>query len=179
MIKFNLEEALQILARTPHVLRSTLAGLPETWWNGRYGPNTWSPHEIVGHLIHGERTDWMVRTRHILQRGESPPFQAFDRNGHAALCREKKLPELLDLFASLRNDNLANLRSLTIEPDHLTRRGTHPALGTVTLSQLLAAWTVHDLNHIAQICKAMAYQYKTETGPWEAYLSILSPPAPR
>jgi hypothetical protein len=117
--------------------------------------------------------------RRRLDRGESPPFEPFDRNGHAEICRKQKLPELLDLFSKLREESMAALRSLPLTPENLTRCGTHPALGTVTLAQLLATWTVHDLNHIAQICKVLSYQYKAETGPWNAYLSILAPPNPR
>jgi DinB family protein len=178
-MKFAVEESMRVLTRTPDVIRVLLADLPETWWYSNYGPGTWSPHEVVGHLIHGEQTDWIPRARHILERGESPPFQPFDRNGHAALCHEKRLPELLDLFGKLREENLATLRSMLLTPESLAQRGTHPALGSVTLAQLVATWTVHDLNHISQICRALAYQYKAETGPWEAYLSILAPPAPR
>lgn len=178
-MKYSIDESIAILSRTPQVIRALLTKLPEAWWYTNYGPGTWSPHEVVGHLIHGERTDWVPRARHFLEHGEAPPFEPFDRNGHVALCREKKLPELLDLFGKLREENLATLRALPLTPENLAKRGTHPALGSVTLAQLLATWTVHDLNHIAQICKALAYQYKAETGPWEAYLSILAPPSPR
>src|SRR5262249_37749339 len=144
-----------------------------------YGPGTWSPHEVIGHLIHGEETDWIPRARHILKVGEAVPFESFDRGGHAALCREKTPAELLTLFESVRAASLAELRPMSLTPADLVRRGRHPALGPATLSQLLATWAVHDLNHIAQICKGLAFQQRKEVGPWEAYLSILAPPAPR
>ncbi len=178
-MEFHLETSGKILARTPGVLQALLAGLPEALACTNYGPGTWSPHEIVGHLIHGERTDWMPRARQILESGEARAFEPFDREGHQPLCREKTLAELLELFASLRAANLAELRSLPLTAQNLSRQGRHPALGRVTLSELLATWVVHDLNHIAQICKALAFQHRQEVGPWEAYLSILAPPAPR
>jgi hypothetical protein len=178
-MQFNLDNSVVILSRTPQVLRTLLAGLPDALLYSNYGEGTWSPHEVVGHLIHGEKTDWIPRARLIMKKGDAVAFEPFDRNGHAALCREKKIGELLDLFASLRAENLTALRSLSLTPGDLGRRGRHPALGAVTLSQLLAAWVVHDLNHIAQICKAIAFQHQHAVGPWEAYLSILAPPAPR
>jgi len=168
-----------ILARTPQVLRALLADLPEELARRNYGPGTWSPHDILGHLIHGERTDWIPRARHILEQGDAAPFEPFDRNGHAALCRESTLARLLDLFATERAASLAVLGSMALTPEDLARRGRHPALGSVTLGELLATWVAHDLNHVAQTCKALAYQVKARVGPWEAYLSILSPPAPR
>jgi DinB superfamily len=177
-LRFDLDGTGQILARTPGVIRTLLDGLPDELLRANYGPNTWSPHEVVGHLIHGETTDWMPRLRLIMQGGEAT-FEPFDRNGHKALCREKTTAELLDLFASLREANLAEMRSLKLGATDFERRGRHPALGLVTLGQLLATWVVHDLNHTAQISKALAYQHRLEVGPWEAYLSILTPPAPR
>lgn len=178
-MEFSLETTGLLLARTPRVLELLLADLPETLAYANYGPGTWSPHEVVGHLIHGEKTDWMPRARLILEHGDAVGFEPFDRDGHRLLCREKRLPELLDLFRSLREANLQELRSLPLTPENLARRGRHPELGSVTLSALLATWVVHDLNHIAQICKALAFQHRREVGPWEAYLSILAPPAPR
>jgi hypothetical protein len=176
---FNIAIGGEILARTPRVLRALLGGLPDDLVRANYGAGTWSPHEVVGHLIHGEQTDWIPRARWIFEKGEAVPFVPFDRDGHAALCREKSTAELLDLFASLRESNLTALRSLPSGPADLARRGLHPALGPVTLSQMLATWVTHDFNHIAQICKGLAYQQRTDVGPWEAYLSILAPPAPR
>jgi hypothetical protein len=177
-VKFDLDGTGQILARTPPVIRTLLDGLPDELVRANYGPNTWSPHEVVGHLIHGEKTDWMPRLRLIMQ-GQESTFEPFDRNGHKTICREKTTSELLSLFASLREANLAELRSLKLSDTDSERRGRHPALGPVTLGQLLATWVVHDLNHTAQIAKALAYQHRQEVGPWEAYLSILAPPAPR
>jgi len=168
-----------LLARTPSVLHALLGGLADQWTKADYGPDTWSPHQVVGHLIFGERTDWIPRARLILEHGESRPFEPFDRNGHVDLCRRHSTTELLDVFEQERRASLEVLRSLPLTPKNLARRGIHPALGTVTLDQLLCAWVVHDLNHIAQVCKALAYQHKLDAGPWEAYLSILAPPAPR
>jgi uncharacterized damage-inducible protein DinB len=178
-MEFQLERDVSILARTPAVLRALLAELPREWTHARYGEGTWSAHEVVGHLIHGEQTDWIPRVRHLLELGESKPFEPFDRRGHESLCASKSLPELLDLFEKIRRENIAALRSLPLSHELLSRRGRHPAFGPVTLGQLLATWVVHDLNHIAQICKAMAYQHRDAVGPWEQYLSILAPPAPR
>jgi hypothetical protein len=178
-MEFDLDKTGQLLARTPHALRTLLEGLPEQLLQANYGAGTWSPHEILGHLIHGERTDWMPRARLILARGDAVAFEPFDRTGHALLCRENTTRGLLELFASLRQANLTELRSLALTPTDMERRGRHPALGSVTLAQLLATWVVHDLNHIAQVCKALAFQHRQEVGPWEAYLSILAPPSPR
>jgi hypothetical protein len=178
-MEFAIDGTGQILARTPLVLRTLVEGLPDGLVRANYGPGTWSPHEVIGHLIHGEKTDWMPRARLILEEGEAVAFEPFDRDGHTGLCREKTTTELLDLFELLRTANLAELRPMSLKQTDLARRGLHPALGPVTLSQLLATWVVHDLNHIAQICKGIAYQHRTEVGPWEAYLSILGPPSPR
>jgi hypothetical protein len=178
-MEFCFDRCGKILANTPRVLRQLLDGLPDELLRANYGLDTWSPHEVIGHLVHGEKTDWMARARLIIQASDTPTFEPFDRIGHIALCREKNTAELLNLFESLRIANLEELGSLNLRPQDLARRGRHPALGQVTLAQLLATWTVHDLNHIAQICKAMAHQHMHEVGPWEAYLSILAPPAPR
>jgi hypothetical protein len=161
------------------VLRALLEGLPDELARANYGPGTWSPHEVVGHLIHGEQTDWVPRARLILEQGDAVAFEPFDRGGHAALCREKTTGELLDLFASLREANLAALRAMPLTPANLAKRGRHPALGPVTLAEMLATWVVHDLNHVAQVCKGLAYQHRQEVGPWQVYLSILAPPNPR
>jgi hypothetical protein len=176
---FNLDITERILARTPQTLRTLVQGLPDALVRANYGSNTWSPHEVIGHLIHGEKTDWIPRARLIMQAGEPVAFEPFDRNGHVALCRDKTPDELLDLFESLRTANLAELRSMSLKPADLSRHGRHPSLGRVTLSQLLATWAVHDLNHIAQVCKGLAFQQQNEVGPWQAYLSILAPPSPR
>jgi hypothetical protein len=176
---FTLDRTLEILDRTPRVLRVILAGLDQGWTHETYGPGTWSAREVVAHLIHGEVTDWMARVRIVLEHGEVRAFDPFDRAGHVEPSRGKSVPELLDEFETLRQRNLEILRSLRLTEAQLDRRGRHPALGSVTLRNLLATWAVHDLNHIAQICKAMAYQYRDQVGPWEQYLSVLAPPAPR
>jgi hypothetical protein len=133
----------------------------------------------MAHLVFNERTDWIPRLELILKHGETKPFDRFDRAGHKDLLAKHTLGTLLDLFARERAGSLSRLCAKTLTPRDLDRRGTHPALGSVTLGNLLAAWVVHDLNHIAQVCKALAYQYKGEVGAWESYLSILSPPNPR
>lgn len=178
-MEFDFRRDLPLLERTPLVVRALLSSLPQEWTHCAYGQGTWSAHEVVGHLIFGEQTDWMPRIRIILKHGVSRPLDPFDRNGHAQLCRDRTLAELLDIFATLRAENLIELKSIGLTPADFSRKGMHPALGEVTLGQLLATWVVHDLNHIAQICKAMAYQHWKEVGPWETYMSILAPPAPR
>lgn len=177
-MEFGLDTALTVLSRTPRVVRALLEGLPDAWTTPAYGPGTWSAKEIVAHLIFGERTDWIPRARVILQHGPARPFDPFDRAGHWDILA-KPLAELLTLFETERAASLSALRSLNLAEADLDRAGLHPALGPATLSNLLAAWVVHDLNHIAQICKAMAHQYKDAVGPWQAYLSILAPPNPR
>lgn len=176
---FNLHRDTDILSRTPRVLRELLSGLAPEWSHSNYGQSTWSPREVLGHLIHGEQADWIPRARIILAGDESATFTPFDREGHAALCRDKSVAELLDQFAALRETNLAQLAAFRLTPLDLARRACHPAFGPVTLGQLLCTWVVHDLNHVAQIAKAMAYQHQAEVGPWEQYLSILAPPNPR
>lgn len=173
-IPFQLEHAVEVLLRTPGVLRTLLAGLPEEWVQNRYGENTFSPFDVVGHLIHGERTDWIPRARIILEHGESRLFEPFDRYAMYEESRGKSIGELLDTFAALRRENLAALAALHLSEAQLDQRGTHPALGPVTLRELLATWVAHDLNHVAQICKAMTFQYREAVGPWRDYLSLLT-----
>lgn len=168
-----------ILERTPAVLRALLSGLDATWVQRPYGPNTWSAHEVVAHLIFAERTDWLPRARHILAHGNASPFPPFDRAGHAGLAREHATEELIDLFARERAEGLAALDALRLTEADLARSGLHPALGPVTLGNLLATWAVHDLNHIAQISKALAFQQREAVGAWANYLSVLAPPNPR
>jgi hypothetical protein len=172
-VNFALEEALPLLSRTPAVLRSLLADLPESWSRGTEGPDTWSPFDIVGHLIHGERTDWIPRTEILLAHGETRPFIPFDRFAQFEASRGKTLHELLDTFAGLRAANLMRLESLGLTSEDLGRRGRHPELGPVTLGELLATWVAHDLSHIAQIARVMGRQYTDEVGPWRAYLPML------
>jgi hypothetical protein len=170
---FDLEQALEILQRTPAILQAWLGGLSEGWSRNNYGPDTFSPFDVVGHLLHGEETDWMTRARLILEQGEKQPFAPFDRYAMYETSKGKTMADLLQAFATLRQQNLAALRSLRLTPEQLDLRGQHPALGQVTLRQLLATWVVHDLNHLHQIAKAMAFQYQKEVGPWREYLSIL------
>jgi hypothetical protein len=170
---FDLEDAIALLSRTPSSLNALLRDIPQSWSQGNEGPKTWSPFDIIGHLIHGERTDWMPRARVILQHGESRAFDPFDRLAQEQESQGKSLPELLDEFAQLRSDNLQALRAMKLQPEDFDRRGRHPALGVVTLSQLLATWAIHDLTHLHQLSRVMAYQYRGAVGPWSAYLGVL------
>ncbi len=169
-----MEEAVAILARTPVTLDALLRGLPDAWIAAHEGGRTWSPFDVVGHLIHGERTDWMPRARIILEHGESRPFVPFDRFAQFAASEGSTLASLLDEFAALRTDNLQQLAALRLTDQDLDRRGRHPELGVVTLRQLLATWTTHDLDHVVQIARVLATQYSDEVGPWRAYLRIIS-----
>jgi hypothetical protein len=164
---------MSLLSRTPVALDALLRDLPESWTHRNEGENTWSPFEIVGHLIHGERADWVPRANMILQSGESQTFAPFDRTGHAKEIQGKSLAQLLDEFARVRAANLAALRVLNIQPADLDRRGRHPALGVVTLSQLLSTWAAHDLTHLHQLSRVMAHQSRQAVGPWGAYLGVL------
>ncbi|HEX8556893.1 MAG TPA: DinB family protein [Pyrinomonadaceae bacterium] len=170
--RFNLDEAAAVLARTPAALSALLSGLPETWVTATEGGETWSPYDVVGHLVHGERADWIPRARHILA-GETRPFEPFDRRAQFDESRGRSLDELLATFAGLRRQNLEALAGMNLTEEDLGRRGLHPELGEVTLAQLLATWTAHDLDHVAQVARTMAKVYAEATGPWSAYLSIL------
>ena len=169
----NLPETISLLARTPATLDALLRDLPPAWTQQNEGDTTWTPFDIVAHLIYGDQTDWMPRARLILQFGDTRLFEPFDRQGHVPQAQGKSLPQLLDEFTHLRSKNLADLRALNLTPGDLVRRGQHPALGTVTLSQLLATWAVHDLTHVHQISRTMAHQYREAVGPWSAYLGVL------
>ncbi len=169
---FHLDEAMAVLERTPASLGALLEGLPERWVRATEGEGTWSPYDVIGHLIHGERTDWMPRVQHILA-GETRPFHAFDRTAQFTESQGRSLAELLATFADLRRESLAALRALHLTRADLDRKGVHPALGEVTLGQLLATWVAHDLDHVGQIARTMAKVYATAVGPWSAYLSIL------
>jgi hypothetical protein len=173
LTEFNLAEAAALLTRTPATLNAMLRGLPNTWVHCNEGKDSWSPFDIVGHLIVGERTDWMPRLRIILENGEARPFDPFDRFAQLRETQGKSLEQLLDEFAQLRSESLAALRQLNLHPEDFARRGKHPALGTVTLSELLATWAVHDLTHMHQLSRVMAYQYREAVGPWSAYLGVL------
>lgn len=172
-MQHNLQHTISLLSRTPAALEALLRGLPETWTLQNEGEKTWSPFDIVGHLIHGERADWMPRAKTILQFGESKAFEPFDRWAQERESQGKSLAELLDEFAGLRLENLRELGALNLMPEDLARHGRHPALGVVTLSQLLATWVAHDLTHLHQISRVMAHQYREAVGPWSAYLGVL------
>ncbi len=169
----GLQQTISLLTRTPVALNALLRDLPEEWTLRNEGENTWSAFDVVGHLVHGERTDWMPRVRMVLQSGESQTFEPFDRWGQARESQGKSLEQLLDEFARLRSENLGALRGLNLRPEDLERRGRHPSLGVVTLSQLLATWATHDLTHLHQISRVMALQYRDAVGPWIAYLGVL------
>jgi hypothetical protein len=170
--RLNLDDVVAILARTPASLTALLEGLPDTWINATEGDQTWSPYDVIGHLIHGERTDWMSRARHILA-GETRPFDSFDRTAQFTQSQGASLSELLLTFAGLRRENVSALVGMNLMSADLSRSGQHPELGEVTLGQLLATWVVHDLDHVGQIARTMAKVYADEVGPWRVYLSIL------
>ena len=172
-MEHDLSDSISLLARTPAALDALLRDLPEAWSLRNEGENTWTAFDIVGHLIHGERTDWMPRAKTILESGDSRAFEPFDRWAQERENRGKSLVQLLDEFARLRSENLNELRALRLRPEQLALRGKHPALGTVTLSELLATWAVHDLTHLHQISRVMAHQYQEAVGPWRQYLGVL------
>ena len=169
----DLQQTTSLLARTPATLDALLRGLPESWTLRNEGENTWSPFDIVGHLIHAERTDWVPRVAMVLEFGETQAFAPFDREGQVRELRGKSLAQLLDEFARVRSENLDKLRALNLRQEDLARRGRHPSLGVVTLSQLLATWAAHDLTHLHQISRVMAHQYREAVGPWSKYLGVL------
>ncbi|HEY4741528.1 MAG: DinB family protein [Candidatus Acidiferrales bacterium] len=172
-MEHNLPHTISLLTRTPAALNALLRDLPDAWTLGNEGENTWSAFEVVAHLIHGEHTDWMPRARMLLQFGETKTFEPFDRWGHVRDSRDKSLGQLLDEFAQLRSENLTELRALNLRQEDLRLRGRHPALGVVTLSELLATWAAHDLTHLHQISRIMAHQYQNDVGPWRDYLGVL------
>jgi len=174
-VEFRFAEAVPVLARTPVVLRDWLIDLPESWTSATEGPGTWSPFDVVGHLIHGERADWIPRTEHILRHGDAVPFETFDREAMFEASRGLSLAELLDAFEVLRRESLARLAALHLTDADLSRRGLHPQLGSVTLGQHLATWVAHDMSHLSQVVRTMARQYTEAVGPWVAYLSVLKP----
>ena len=172
-MEHHLPPTVSLLARTPAVLDALLRDLPEAWTHGDEGAGTWNALEVVGHLIHGERTDWIPRAKIILEFGETRAFDPFARDGHAREIRGKSLPQLLDEFALLRSENLDALRRLKLGRDDLERAGLHPSLGRVTLGELLATWAAHDLTHLHQISRTLAHQYRQAVGPWDRYLGVL------
>ena len=171
-MNLTVSEVVALLSRTPAVLDALLRDLPDGWTRSTEGENTWNAFEVLGHLIHAERMDWMPRARTILGSWEARPFDAFDRSGHLREIEGKSLGQLLDEFSRARAENLNALKALTLTHDDLDRRGLHPTLGSVTLSQLLATWAVHDLTHLHQISRVMAHQYRDAVGPWTRYLGV-------
>lgn len=169
----DLQQTISLLTRTPAVLNVLLRDLPEAWVTRNEGEGTWSAFDVIGHLIDGERTNWLPRAKMILQFGESQTFKTFDRLEHVRESRGKSLQQLLDEFSRLRSENLAELCGLDLQPSDLERRGQHPAFGAVTLSELLSTWATHDLTHLHQISRIMAYQYRDAVGPWREYLGVL------
>lgn len=169
---FDLDAAMAVLRRTPATLDALLRGLPEQWARATEGPETWSPFDVLGHLIHGEETDWIPRARIILSEGERRPFEPFDRFAQMATSKGRTLEDLLDEFRRLRAENLETLVSWNLGVTDLERHGRHPELGIVTLRHLLATWVAHDLGHLGQIARVMAKQYAEAVGPWKAYMSV-------
>ncbi len=172
-MEFDLALAMPMLERTPATLRALLGGLPSEWTAATEGPDTWSAYDVVGHLIHGERTDWIARARIILEQGASRRFEPFDRFAQLRESTGKSLDELLDEFERLRAKNLGTLRDWGLTDAQLALEGEHPTFGAVTLRQLLSTWTAHDLSHLAQIARVMTKQYRDAVGPWHAFLPIM------
>jgi len=172
-MEFDLASGIAVLERTPRTLRAMLAGLPPEWTDATEGPGTWSPYDIAGHMIHGERTDWIPRARIILAQSADRRFAPYDRLAQFHESQGKSLADLFDELESLRADNLATLAGWRLGDDQLVMEGEHPAFGPVTLRQLLACWVAHDLGHVAQIARVMARQYREAIGPWRAYLPVM------
>ncbi len=173
-MEFQLDHAKDILRRTPATLNSLLRHLPDEWVLSDEGPDSWSPFDVLGHLIHGEETDWIPRAKIILEYGENRAFEPFDRFAMFERSKGKSLSELLALFERLRAESLQELEKMNLTPEKLGKRGMHPEFGVVTLSQLLSTWVVHDLSHVGQIVRVMAKQYSEAVGAWRAYLPILN-----
>ena len=171
-MEHNLGHTIDILSRTPITLNVFLRDLPEEWTHRNEGGDSWSAYDIVGHLIHGEKTDWLPRTRRLLEHGEAVPFDTFDRLAQFKNSKGKTLPRLLDEFARLREENISALRALNLKPADFAKCGKHQMLGTVTLSQLLATWAAHDLSHLHQLSRVMAHQYREAVGPWTKFLGV-------
>jgi len=167
------EECLAVLSRTPGTLDALLRDLPDEWTRATEGPGTWCPYDVIGHLIHGEHSDWMPRIHRILENGTGKVFDKVDREAQFRESAGKSLPQLLDEFQRLREQSLADLRSLRLTPAQFDLEGTHPTLGTVTLRNLLATWTTHDLAHLVQVSRVMAKRYRDEIGPFASFLSVM------
>lgn len=173
-MEFELDKAKEVLQRTPATLNALLNDLPNDWVLANEGPETFTPYDVIGHLIEGEENDWIPRARIILEQGETRPFDKFDRFAMYEKSRGKSLSELLKQFEQLRGESIRQLDAMNLTPELLQKQGSHPALGVVTLSQLLSAWVVHDLGHIRQIVRVMAKQYREAIGPWTTYLTIVN-----
>lgn len=173
-MEFDLASGTTILQRTPATLRALLGGLGPEWTAATEGPGTWSPYDVLGHLIHGERADWIPRAQIILAQGSDRRFEPYDRLAQFRESQGKSLAQLLDEFAALRAGNLATLSGWSLTDDRLALTGEHPEFGTVTLRQLLATWVAHDLGHLVQVARVMARQYRDAVGPWSAYLSVMA-----
>jgi DinB superfamily len=173
-MKYTTTDAAQMLERTPLLLRTLLTGLADGWTMTNEGPDTFSPYDVLGHLIHGEKTDWVTRAKIILESGVSKPFTPWDRFAQYEESNGKTLAQLLDEFEDVRKENMQWFNSLNLTESDLDKTGIHPTLGKVTLRNLLSTWVVHDLTHIAQITRVMAKQYKEEMGPWPEFFRILS-----
>ena len=172
-MQFSIERSCEILVNTPTVLRALLTGIGDEWLYNNEGVDTFSPFDVVGHLIHGEKTDWKVRAQIILSEDPPKTFDAYDRFAQFEESKGKTIGQLLDTFEQLKNSNIKWLQSLQLTGQDLNKKGIHPELGAVTLQQLLSTWVVHDLTHIAQVSRVMAKQYKEAIGPWSAYFRIL------
>jgi hypothetical protein len=172
--EFRLDHAIEVLRRTPATLNALLRDLPSEWTSLNEGVDSWSPFDVVGHLIHGEEADWIPRAKIILKYGEARSFEPFDRFAMFEASEGKSLGELLSTFERLRGESLRELEEMNLTPELLGKRGVHPELGVVTLGQLLSTWVVHDLGHIGQVVRVMARQYEEAVGAWRAYLSILN-----
>jgi len=173
-MEVQLDHVRGILRRTPSTLNLMLQDLPDDWLMTNEGPDTWSPYDVVGHLIHGEETDWIPRAKMILEHGESRAFTPFNREAMFEKSKGKSIADLLKTFAQLRAESLRQFDELNLTPELLEKRGLHPELGPVTLGQLLATWVVHDISHVAQIARVMSKQYGEAVGPWKAYLPVLT-----
>lgn len=171
--EFRLDETIALLARAPATYNALLRGLPEAWVRRNEGEGTWSAYDIVGHLVSLERTDWMARLRHILAQGDSRAFDRVDRFAQMKEGSGQALEQRLDDFARLRRENLSQLQAMNLQPADFERKGLHPALGPVTLQNLLATWTLHDLTHLHQLSRVMAYQYSQAVGPWVKFMGVL------
>ncbi len=175
-MEYQLDQAVELLSRTPGTLKALLSGLPDAWIRGTAGAGTWSAYDVVGHLLHSDETAWIARAQIILDQGEGHPFDPFNRTAMFDKYQGYPPARLLDAFEEVRRQNLETLHGMNLTPAKLALKGTHPALGAVTLSQLLSSWVVHDLNHAGQIVEVMAHQYDEAVGPWSTYLGILTRP---